>query len=275
MSTAPPRAAPLPTVEFDDGSRPTPLSLCGIVFDVPDVFYDATLWRRWLFQLLARVGSVTSYADFNRAWELQLVDVHRGRREYAEALQSLLLSHGLTWAQVDEIEAACRIKRQKLEADVRPLLGVVPVVEELNRRGIPLVAWADVPHTSAKLAQRLERLVPAARFAAVHTSFELEAVQPAEECYRAVVESLQCQPSEALYVGHDTEHLASAANAGLKTVAVNYDETARADFFLSRLEELISLTDGSRSLKDVKPAAPASGAALLQFATASHGGRQP
>ncbi len=246
MSTALPRIAPTAAGATSQGPRPAPL-LSGIVFDVPDVFYDATMWRRWLFQLLGRMGVAPSYADFNRAWEAQLVDVHRGRREYADALQCFLLGQRLSWAQVDEIEAACRIKRQQLELDVRPLLGVVRVVEELNRRKLALVAWADVPHSAAKLAERLDRLVPRGRFAAVLTSFELEYAQPAAECYRAAVEHLGCEPEQVLYVGHDAEHLAGAASCGLMTAAVNHEATARADFPLARLEEILALVDRLRT----------------------------
>jgi FMN phosphatase YigB (HAD superfamily) len=260
MSTALPRTALTPVGSTNQGPRPAPL-LSGIVFDVPDVFYDATVWRRWLFQLLGRMGVAPRYADFHRAWEAHLLDVHRGRREYADALQSFLLGQGLSWAQVDEIEASCRIKRQQLELDVRPLLGVVRVVEELNRRKVALVAWADVPHSAAKLAERLDRLVPRACFAAVFSSFDLECAQPAAECYRTVVEQLGCEPEQVLYVGHDAEHLAGAASFGLKTAAINHEATAHADFLLARLEELVPLVDRLRTLD---------GRSALQSAADSH-----
>jgi FMN phosphatase YigB (HAD superfamily) len=269
MSTALPRTALAPVGGTNQGPRPGPL-LGGIVFDVPDVFYDATVWRRWLFQMLGRMGVSPSYLDFHRAWENQLVDVHRGRREYADALQCFLLSQGLSWAQVDEIEASCRIKRQQLEIDVRPLLGVARVVEELNRRKLPLVAWADVPHSAAKLAERLDRLVPRARFAAVLTSLELECAQPAVECYRAAVEQLGCEPEHVLYVGHDAEHLAGAASFGLKTAAVNYEATARADFPLARLEELVPLVDRLRTQSGTLMVQPPA-AATLPLAVELHG----
>ncbi len=267
MSTALPRTAPAPVGGSSQGPCPAP-PLSGIVFDVPDVFYDATVWRRWLFQLLGRMGVSPCYADFHRAWEAQLVDVHRGRREYADALQRFLLGQGLSWAQVDEIEASSRIKRQQLELDVRPLLGVVRVVEELYRRKLPLVAWADVPHSAAKLAERLDRLVPRVCFSAALTSLELESAQPAVECYRAAVEHLRCEPEQVLYVGHDAEHLAGAANFGLRTAAVNHEATARADFLLSRLEELVPLVDRLRTQTRtvvVQPAAAAGYRAALEL----------
>ncbi len=129
MSTAPPR----PNEVRQDTCRPLE-PLGGIVLDVPDVLYDATLWRRWLFQLLGRLGIVLTYPDFDCDWNAQLVDVHRGRREYGEALQSFLLDQGLSWAQVDEIEAASGIQRRELELNVRPLAGTTRAIEALAAR---------------------------------------------------------------------------------------------------------------------------------------------
>lgn len=217
--------------------------LGGIVFDVPDVLYDATLWRRWLLQLVGRLGVRVGHDEFFRAWDAHLVDVHRGRREYAEALETFLLECGLTWALVDEVEAASRIQRENLELDVRPLPGVTRVMDELARLGLSLAAWADTPHPADRLAERLERIVPSARFDAVLTSFDLECVQPAAECYRATIDALGLPAAQVVYVGHDTAHLAAAAAAGLRTAAFNFEPEARADHYLTRFEDLLAVVE--------------------------------
>ncbi len=220
--------------------------LAGIVFDVPDVFYDATLWRRWLFQLLVRMRTLADYVDFHARWERHLSDVHCGRREFGEALQTFLLNYGLSWAQIDEIEAASRIQRQVLEVDVRALPGVVSTIRTLNQLKVPIVAWADVPLTSAKLAERLERIVPRARFQAVVTSFEVEYTQPDEHCYKIMREAFAASPGIVLYVGHDPVHLAAARQAGLLTAALSYLPAGEIDFALPRLEYLAEIATSRR-----------------------------
>ena len=222
-------------------SVPPAAPVGGILFDVPDVLYDATLWRRWLFQLVGHLGIRLSYGEFHRAWDAHLVDVHRGRREYAEALESFLLACGLSWAQVDEIEAASRIARQNLELAVRPLPGVARAIDELAKLGPPLAAWADAPHTAAMLAERLGRLVPHTRFDAVLTSFDLECTQPAAECYQAALRALGLSAAQTVYVGHDTGHLAGARAAGMRTVAFNHEPDAEADHYLTRFDDLLAL----------------------------------
>lgn len=232
-------------------------TLAGVVIDVPDVLYDATLWRRWLLQLVSRLGVRSGYAEFCDAWDAHLVDVYRGRREYSEALQTFLLDFGLTWPQVDEIEAASRIQRQDFELNVRPLPGVPRAVEELAAT-TPLVAWADAPHPADKLAERLARLVPRTAFATVITSFDLECTQPAERCYQAMAEALGDDPVRILYVGHDAVHLAAARRAGLRTVAFNFGPGTQADHYLSRFEDLPRLVKQLLSVQAV--ARPSSGA---------------
>jgi FMN phosphatase YigB (HAD superfamily) len=209
---------------------------------VADVFYDATLWRRWLWRLVARLGVPSNYPEFFAPWDQRyLPDVCCGRREYTEALQAFLLAAGLSWAQVDEIEAACRIQRRNLESNVRPLPGVVKTIAQLAPLGLRLAAWSDAPFAGAKLSERLERLGLGQRFAAVISSFDLEAAQPAAVCYSTAAAALELNPAELAYVGHDAEHLSGASAVGLTTVAFNHQRHALADFYLARFEDLLPL----------------------------------
>ena len=251
---APAHATPAAEAPRVDSAAP----VGAIVFDVPDVLYDATFWRRWLLQLVGHLGIRLGYAEFHRAWDAHLVDVHRGRREHAEALETFLLSVGLSWAQVDEIEAASRIQRQNLELGVRPLPGVVRTLDELARLGLSLAAWADTPLVAGKLAERLGRLLPHARFDAVLTSFELEATQPDPRCYQALLDLLGLSAAQAVYVGHDTAHLAGARSCGLRTVAFNYEPAAGADHYLTRFDDLVALAKSWPILPRPAPGAVAS-----------------
>lgn len=231
----------LPTPPDQAGRDHSRSNLAGIVLDVPDLLYDATVWRRWLLQLINRLGANIGYAQFDQAWDVELFDVFRGRREYSEALHSLLLKQGRSWAQIDEIEAAGRIQRKKLELDVRSLPGAVRAVDQLTGLGWPLVAWADVPHSADRLSERLDRLGLGGRFYAVLTSFDLESAQPDPECYRAMSDACQATPEQVLYVGHDSRHLAGARRAGLRTAAYNFAPSAAADYYLTNLNELAAL----------------------------------
>src|SRR3989304_5633212 len=89
------------------GRLPRPAG--GLLFAMGNVLYDATLWRRWLLQLVRRLGVRTDYRGFFETWERDyLDDVYRGRREFCEAVRAFLLSTGLLPAQADALEGACQ-----------------------------------------------------------------------------------------------------------------------------------------------------------------------
>lgn len=213
----------------------------GIVFDAPDVLYDATAWKRWLWRLIGQFGISPDCAEFSRSWDAgYLLDVHCGRRELTEAFESFLLSLGLSWGQIDEIEAASRIQLES-ELHARPWPGVVKTIGKLAAAGVPLAAWADLPQSAAQVGEFFSQLGLGDSFCAVLTSLDCESTQPAIQCYQCIAAALELPAAEILYVGHDGQHLAAARAFGLKTAAVNYLPGASADLMLSCCEDLLRL----------------------------------
>lgn len=213
-----------------------------LVFDTADVLFDATYWPRKLARLVSRFGVSPGYAEFIGRWEGDfLPEVCRGRRDYDEAFCSFLLSWGLSWAQIDEIEADGRIQRRHFERELRPLPGVTRTLQTLAARGFRLAAWADSWEPAQKVAALLGRIGLSGVFSSILCSFELEATQPDFQCYQACIAALGGASDRIAYVGHDAAHLAAARAAGLATVAFNHQPTAMADHHLPQFDGLLSL----------------------------------
>ena len=169
-----------------------PASLRGLIFDMADVLYDATVWRRWLLQLLARLGVHADYQAFYTAWDRDyLTEVHCGRREFNEAFQAFLFDRGLTWAQIDEVEAAGRIRREELDRNVRPFPCVTAALRQLAADGLALAVLTNAACPADGLQAKLNRLGLSDLFSAVWSSLDLEATKPDSKCYQAALESLQ------------------------------------------------------------------------------------
>ncbi len=225
----------------DPAKSPAP-AIAALMIDTADVLYDASSWPRKLVRLVRRIGVEAEYEAFVDVWERNyLRDVYCGRRDYDEALQDCLLAAGLTWAQVDEVEAASRTERRDLNAKVRPLPGVVATITLLRRRGIRLVAWADADCPSEMVAERIERLGLAGQFDAVLSSFDLEAAQPSGQCYCAALSALKTPAERTAYVGHAADHLEGARSAGLRSIAFNYREGVAADIHLAAFGDLLDV----------------------------------
>jgi len=223
---------------------PGPLSspVRGVLFDMCNVLYDNTVWRRWVLQLLSRLGLHTNYRCFFRIWDRDyLEDVHCGRREFWDAFRAFLRSAGLSRGQIEEVQAACKARRRDLENTARPLPGVKNALGRLDNSGFALAAVCNSQHTGAVLQERLDRFGMAKLFTTVVSSIDLKRTMPDPICYLTAVESLALPVGQVAFVGHDTAELAGAAAVGMPTIAFNFDGDARADVYLARFEELLDV----------------------------------
>lgn len=229
-----------PRLSCPPGSLPRPVH--GLLFDLGGVLYDDTVWRRWLLQLLRRLGVQTSYRAFYQTWDREyLDDVHRGYRPFAEAFQAFLLASGLTRAQIDEVEAASQARRRQLQATNRPLPGVKATLSRLHAMGVSLGLLTNTDHPGTILREHLDRFSLAGLFSAVLTSIDLGRTMPDPFCYLTALKTMRLSGEQVAFVGHDARELEGARRLGLMTIAFNFDPDASADFYLARFEDLLPL----------------------------------
>jgi FMN phosphatase YigB (HAD superfamily) len=213
--------------------------LRGLIFDMADVLYDASAWRRWLLQLLQRLSLAADYRTFYESWDRDyLVDVQCGRRSFNDAFQDFLSSAGLTRAQIDEVEAACRIRRAELERAARLFPRTAAALRQLSDDGLSLAVLTNAACPAADLQEKLDHWGIGNHFQAVWSSRDLEAAKPAAICYKTTLASLKLCADQVAYVGHDGRSLVGAAQVGLRTIAMNPDCGAAADIFVPCVAEL-------------------------------------
>jgi len=210
-----------------------------LLFELSDVLYESTVWRRWLMRLLARMGLSTNYQTFFDRWDGHyLHDINSGRRSLREALAAILLDSGLAPALVEEIVSAAGAQHKAIEAEPRLLPGVAATLSHLSRRGLPLAISADTDQTAEAVRSKLKKLGVAGQFRHVISSRDLGCTKPEPVCYLAAVTALGLTPQTVVFVGCRPAHLAGAAAVGLETAAIG---NAPADHRVSRFEELLDL----------------------------------
>jgi len=213
-----------------------------LVFDMGDVLYDASMWRRWLLQLLRRHGLHSSYHTFFGVWEHDyLPRVNTGAEDYWQAMRNFLRSAGLPRGSCQEIVAAGTARRQYFRASIRPLTGVRSALAALSTRGMKLAAVSNTPETAEALQKKLDQLGIGSYFATCLSSLDAGAGMPAATVYLNTLQRLEIAPGDAAFVGHDATELAGAQRAGLSTIAVNYRQGAVADLHLKTFKDLMQL----------------------------------
>jgi len=214
----------------------------GLLFDMDGVLYDDTLWHRWLFQLLSRMGLHAQFRAFFRVWEREYLDaVNRGQRDYWEALRSFLMSSGLTSCQAEEVLVASHARKDRILERIRPLPGVAKTTAKLNSIGVPLAVLSNSACSSDQIQKLLQRLGLSDRFYRVVSSYDLGVTKPDQASYQAALAAMQMDAREVAFVGHDAKELIGAKQVGMPTIAVNHEPNAMADVNLDNFDQLLSV----------------------------------
>ena len=215
----------------------------GLLFDMGDVLYDATGWRRWLWKQLVRMGYPFHYTNFWHTWDEQFLSaVHRGERLWQTAFDEFLKQQGLPSGAVQEINCASHYQKQRLESQTKPLLGVIETLEVLHRRGLKLGVLTDSESSATAVGERLERMGLGGLFLSIVSSRDLQQTKPAPACYLAALNELHLSIEQTAFVGHDWDELQGAAQLGLCTIAFNAPPQIPADYHLRRFADLLQVS---------------------------------
>ncbi len=213
-----------------------------VIFDMGDIFFDATVWRRTLVQHLQQQGVEIDYREFCRRWEQKLVAVYVGRREYWDTFHEFVTESPLVGRAVDETIAFAREKAAEIEQ--RTLFeGVAETLAALKRQGLKLAVLSDTESREERVRRRLADLDIERFFDAVVTSRDIGHVKPQPQAFAAVLERLDTAPKETMFVGHDEDELDGAKRVGLTAVAYNHEAGVPCDHSIRGFGELLELVD--------------------------------
>ncbi len=216
--------------------------LQAIVFEPAGVLYDSTPRRRWVWQLVTRLGLRISYDELFRSWDDEfLPPVYRGERRYADALHAFFASLELSAADLSELEAAVPLRTQPLEEGLRPLPGAVKILNRLSNEGLRSTVLSDCPWPGSELKEQLDGLGLGGQFGLVLTSADLGTVKPARQNYDAVTAALGLSRQQCAIVSARTSDLAGARECGWRTIVCGV-EKIEADAAIASIVQLMEVT---------------------------------
>jgi len=220
----------------------------GVVFEPCGVLYDDSAWRRWLWQLAARMGMSSHYTPFFRVWDCEFQEaVWSGQLDLWTALGQFLRSAGMSRPDIDEVIAASRGKFRRFDQDMRPFPDVRRTVQKLHTNGIQLAVIAHSRVGATKIRERLDQIGIHKQVTRV-LSHGNEGTEAATADWQQA--SLQALPGAAgnwAFVGRQQTGLDLARRQGLLTVAFNHDADAVADMYIEQFSQLGQLLNHQQS----------------------------
>ena len=149
-----------------------------MIFDMGDIFFDATPWRRALTACLQQEKRGDRLRLVCRQWEAKLVEVYLGRRDYWDAFREFIADFGLSQDAADRVlnfaKAKVRRSRERTLFD-----GVAETLAALESSGLETGGALGHREPGAAVRQRLAALGIEQNFDAVLTSIDVGYVKPA------------------------------------------------------------------------------------------------
>lgn len=212
-----------------------------VVFDLGDILYDASQWRRWLVRALEAKGVPITYSELVVRWEDLLVDVYRGQAKYWDRFDELVSGFGLSESAAGTIALAAAEKAQEVQKNRQPMEGVPETLGSLAAKHIRMAVLSDNEAGQDGIRSILRQLGIEEYFSAVVSSADIGVVKPSQRAYQTAVDAVQSTPSRCAFVGHDLDELEGAREAGLFVISYNCSEDLPSHAHLKAFSDLTTI----------------------------------
>ena len=213
--------------------------LKALIFDVGDILYDASLWRKWLTIRLNELGVQINYEQLVETWESSLVDVYKGRAEYWTQFRAMLKQLNVTDSNTSDLETAAKAQGKLFAAERVPMPQVPETLKQLQERQIKLVALSDNESGEVGIRKTLTQLGIEQYFDAVVSSCEIGHVKPEPAAFDFAIRATDHDKSQCGFVAHDIDELSGAQAHKLFAIGYNYHPDAPADTYIDDFSELL------------------------------------
>jgi HAD superfamily hydrolase (TIGR01509 family) len=216
------------------------MAIRGILFDAEGVLYareEST--AQYALRLLRERGYLAQLSAQDEARRKAMHHrANEGRISAEDYWSEWLQMHGVTSLK----ERAALIKRILEHTNrVFALPGAHSTMAALKQRGFILGIVTDTIYPLEWKMNWLAQVGVAEFVDVVACSTVLGAHKPDPVMYLDALQQAHLTPSESAFVGHDTQELDGARQAGIATVAVNYEPAAQADYYARSLVDLLDM----------------------------------
>lgn len=208
-----------------------------ILFDAGDILYYRPNRGKKLSGFLQELGLSLTNASPMIKNEL-MEQANLGRMDQTSYREAKIRLYGV--AEPEHIQRGVQILEEE-DNDIQFFPGVQDTLIVLKERGDLLGIITDTAFPISVKLQWFERGGFGDVWDTIISSNELGVHKPDPLIYQAALRQLALSAEQAVFVGHKASELDGAKAAGMKTIAFNFEKDARADFYIHKFSDLLTL----------------------------------
>jgi FMN phosphatase YigB (HAD superfamily) len=206
-----------------------------LIFDAGDILYTFP-WQTWLritdaFFKKHNIDSRLQAKKWKQIEPLVTTGALGLREAHKFVFKELGASErvGRAWTALDNWIVRNFCKRKP---------GVKRTLLALKKAGYKLAVLSDSVHGRRTKWLIFKRIGLEGVFDAVFCSCDIGHVKPSPAAYRLVMRHFGAKPAETVFIGHSRDELDGASAIGIRTIAVDREKGARADYYARKFSDI-------------------------------------
>lgn len=221
-------------------SRSADVTSCPIralLFDAGDLLYYRAERGRYFTEFLEALGLNIEQDQATERFSLRQ-QAYRGQMSQQEYHIAILQLYDIT--QPELVKSGLKALK-KDENNVQFFEGVAETLIALKNMGYLLGIVTDTANPLHAKLSWFERGGFGHVWDAITSSLDIGVRKPDPRIYCAALGQLGVTVKQAVFVGHKRSELEGARSVGMKTIAFNYDEGAKADYYIEKFADLLKV----------------------------------
>lgn len=208
-----------------------------LLFDAGDILYHRPDGDRKLQAFLSELGIAGKEIKQEKKEELKK-QAFNGSISRAQYQQAFLRMYGITDPEL--VGRGCWAMEED-DNEIQFFKGVPETLQSLKEKGFMLGIVTDTANPIHVKLNWFERGGFGHVWDSIISSQEIGVQKPDPRIYAAALQQLGLTAGQAVFVGHNPVELEGAQGMGMKTIAFNYEITAKADYFIGKFADLLKV----------------------------------
>lgn len=218
-------------------SSPDEDGVQAIFFDAGDVLYHRNGNGSKLDEYLNGLGLDPGKVDREKIREL-MIQSHRGQINQDQYREAVLKLYGIS--RLEDVALGKQIMKQEDDAVV-VFPGVADTLHAFKDKGMLLGIITDTAQQLSVKLKWFEQNGFVDVWDSIISSWETGFNKPHPAIYQMALRQVGVEPEQAVFVGHKNYELEGARAVGMRTVAFNYDQDAKADYYINDFSDLLKV----------------------------------